>query len=141
MEKVKVGAVGDWLVGKTSLLIAYTENNFPTDHIPRVYDQSEKEIKVTVDGEEVALELWDTVACVDYDRLRALLFYPGTDVFLLCYSVCSVETLKNIHSRWAPEVRLIDNFFGRNSNLLWLQIPSFCGIFRFKNFLFSDSTP
>ncbi|KAL5252927.1 hypothetical protein ACHWQZ_G015625 [Mnemiopsis leidyi] len=105
MEKVKVGAVGDWLVGKTSLLIAYTENNFPTDHIPRVYDQSEKEIKVTVDGEEVALELWDTVACEDYDRLRALLFYPGTDVFLLCYSVCSEETLKNIHSRWAPEIR------------------------------------
>ena len=40
----------------------------------------------------------------DYDRLR-ILSYPGTDVFLLCFSVDCPSSLQNIEERWLPELR------------------------------------
>ena len=39
----------------------------------------------------------------DYDRLRPL-SYPGTDVFLLCYSVSSRASFENL-DRWAHELK------------------------------------
>ena len=38
------------------------------------------------------------------DRLRPL-SYPGTDVFLVCYSVASRTSFENISSKWLPEIR------------------------------------
>lgn len=40
----------------------------------------------------------------DYDRLR-ILSYPGTDVFLLCFSVVCESSLLNVEERWMPELR------------------------------------
>ena len=105
MENVRIGAVGDGGVGKTALLISYTENEFPEGFIPRIYNEDDKEINVMVDGSHVSLELWDTIACEDYERIR-LFSYTGTDVFLMCFSVSSGESLENIVSKWVPEVCL-----------------------------------
>ena len=45
---------------------------------------------MTVLGEEVTLHLWDTAGQEEYARLRTL-SYPGTDVFLLCFSLVSPQ--------------------------------------------------
>ena len=50
------------------------------------------------------LELWDTAGLEDYDTLRPL-SYHDTDVFVLCFSVDSVSSVKNIESRWMPELK------------------------------------
>ena len=34
-----------------------------------------------------------------------MLSYPGTHVFLLCYSVVMPDTMKNLEMKWLPEVR------------------------------------
>ena len=39
----------------------------------------------------------------DYDRLRPL-SYPGTDIFLICFSVVSHASFSNVKSKWWPEV-------------------------------------
>ena len=76
---LKIVAVGDGAVGKTSLLMSYSNNRFPRDYVPTVFDNYSRD--VLVDDQEVQMNLWDTAGQEHYDRLRPLA-YPNTDVFL-----------------------------------------------------------
>mmetsp|Transcript_41674 Transcript_41674/g.36864 ORF Transcript_41674/g.36864 Transcript_41674/m.36864 type:complete len:190 (+) Transcript_41674:77-646(+) len=99
---IKCCVVGDGAVGKTCLLVCYTKNEFPEQYVPTVFDNHST--MVMCDGKVVNLQLWDTAGQEDYDRLRPL-SYPGTQVFLLCYSVISKASYENCENRWMPELR------------------------------------
>ena len=105
MDTVIVVVVGDESVGKTALIISYNFKDFSksSNYIPRVY--SFCSLNLFVDGRPVNLGLWDTIGCdcEVYNRLRPL-SYPHADVFLICYSVSSVESLEHVRSKWIPEV-------------------------------------
>lgn len=100
-ERVKLVIVGDGTVGKTSLLLSYTSNAFPTDYVPTVFDNVC--CSVSVDERVVHLSLFDTAGQEEFSRLRPL-SYPGTDVFLLCFSVAMHASFHNIKNVWWPEV-------------------------------------
>eukprot|EP00938_MAST-03A_sp_MAST-3A-sp1_P000333 g333.t1 len=102
MESVKIVAVGDGAVGKTSMLISYTSGVFPKDYVPTIFDNYVA--NVMVEGTPISLGLWDTAGQEEYDRLRPL-SYPSTDCFLVAYSVDSKTSLKNVESTWVPELR------------------------------------
>jgi len=102
LQSIKLVVVGDGAVGKTCLLIAYTSNRFPQDYVPTVFDNYTAH--VMVEGKTISLGLWDTAGQEDYDKLRPL-SYPSTDVFLLCFSVVSEVSFKNVKARWLREVR------------------------------------
>ena len=101
MRAVKCVLVGDEESGKTSLMRTYSENEFPSENIPRVFDNYSQTI--LVDGRPVSLILTDTNAHDDYDRLRPL-SYPQTDVFLLCFPLNNPVSYDRVRSKWFPEI-------------------------------------
>lgn len=93
--------IGDGATGKTCLLITYTTNAFPQEYVPTVFDNYSA--KVSLDGEEYHLHLWDTAGQDDYDRLRPL-SYPQTDCFVVLFSVDNPGSLHNVEMKWHPEI-------------------------------------
>ncbi|XP_066445270.1 rho-related GTP-binding protein RhoB-like isoform X2 [Eleutherodactylus coqui] len=79
----KLVVVGDTTCGKTCLLTVMLGNEFPIYHLE--------------------LTLWDTAGQV-YDRLRPL-YYPDTDVVLMCFSVDNPDSLESIFKTWMPEMK------------------------------------
>ncbi|CAL1602388.1 unnamed protein product [Knipowitschia caucasica] len=105
--------VGDGAVGKTSLVVSYTTNGYPTEYVPTAFDNFT--VVVVVDGRPVRLQLCDTAGQRwgledgdindELERLRPLC-YQNADVFLLCYSVVRPGSFHNLTQRWLPEIRL-----------------------------------
>ncbi|KAG0165299.1 GTP-binding protein Rho1 [Apophysomyces sp. BC1034] len=105
MSKVirkKLVIVGDGACGKTSLLTVFAHGEFPSGHVPTVFDSFVKDFEV--DGQHIELALWDTAGQEDYDRLRPL-SYPDSDVILISFAVDLPDSLDNITEKWLPEVK------------------------------------
>jgi len=102
MQAIKCVVVGDGAVGKTCMLMSFSNNTFPQEYVPTVFDNYNTAIMV--DDVPYNLGLWDTAGQEEYDRLRALC-YPQTDVFLMCFSVISPSSFENIKIRWWPELQ------------------------------------
>ena len=102
MQNLKVVVVGDGAVGKSCLLMRATQDYFPTEYVPTVFDSYASNF--TVDGAVYNVGLWDTAGQEDYDRLRPLA-YPATDVFLVCFDIANPASFENVTDKWIPEVR------------------------------------
>lgn len=77
MNSTKITIVGDGAVGKTSLLVTYRSNSFPSEYVPTVFDNCV--VEIIVDGKPYSMKLWDTAGQEDYAQLR-----------LLCYGEVSI---------------------------------------------------
>ena len=95
-------------IGKTSLLMSLdnefklAEEHFSNESVPGVHDIVMSE--VAAEDKKVRLSVWDTAGSADYARLRPL-SYPETNVFLVCFSIASQQTLDDIRNIWVPEIR------------------------------------
>ena len=101
MKNIKCVVCGDGEVGKTGMLITFTTGTFPTNYIPTVFDNYAH--NMSVEGAEVTLQLWDTAGQEEYKSLRTL-SYPSTDIFIICFSAVSPDSLQNVKEEWLPEI-------------------------------------
>jgi len=101
-QPLKCVVVGDGGVGKTSLLMSFTAQTFPTEYNPTIFDNFNA--TVTLDDKVYSLALWDTAGQEEYDKMRTV-SYPHTNVFVLCFSLVGLNSFANIKNRWYPELK------------------------------------
>jgi small GTP-binding protein len=101
-DSIKIVVVGDGAVGKTCMIISFAKNTFPEDYVPTV--QENLYIDIDFEGNQIPLGIWDTAGQEEYDKLRPT-SYPGTNVFIVCYSVVAPASLNNVEKKWVPEIR------------------------------------
>ncbi|XP_041350423.1 ras-like GTP-binding protein rhoA [Gigantopelta aegis] len=94
--------VGDANCGKTSLVLAFTNNEFRPELLPTVFDHHT--VELNIDNTQIFVELRDTSGHEDYDKLRSV-SYPNVDVIIMCFAIDNARSLSNILDRWYPEVR------------------------------------
>ncbi|KAK3510867.1 hypothetical protein QTP70_022833, partial [Hemibagrus guttatus] len=99
-ESVLGPQVGDGGVGNTSLIVSYTMNGYPAEHVPTAFDNFT--VTVHVDGRPV--QLCDTAGQDDLECLRPFC-YRDADVFLLYYSIIAQSSFHSVRERWTLEVR------------------------------------
>eukprot|EP00026_Physarum_polycephalum_P008094 Phypoly_transcript_08172.p1 GENE.Phypoly_transcript_08172~~Phypoly_transcript_08172.p1 ORF type:complete len:364 (+),score=34.31 Phypoly_transcript_08172:80-1171(+) len=108
-KHVKIVVVGDYHVGKTSLLKCFLDSECPPAPAkPNSWELSiEPQINHTirVDGALVTLDLRDaSMFDQEYTRRLRPLSYPGADAVLMVYSVDRYETFSSIDTKWEPEI-------------------------------------
>lgn len=102
-REYKCVVVGDGGVGKTSMLIRYVNDDFLTEYMPTCFDSYS--VPLDLGDRQGTLILADTAGQETYDRLRTLSYY-NTDVFIVCFSITSIDSFINVRSRWVPELQV-----------------------------------
>ena len=91
---VKIVAIGDSGVGKTSVIQMFEHSRFTDNFKPTIgADFSNKEI--TIDGKIVTLQIWDTAGQERYQSLGTA-FYRGADCAFLMYDITNSWSFDNI---------------------------------------------
>ncbi|CAD8106791.1 unnamed protein product [Paramecium sonneborni] len=101
-QQIKVVVIGDSSVGKTSILLTYTQDRFPIDYVPTVFENYSNVI--SVDNTQVQLTLWDTAGQESYERLR-MISYQAANAFVIVFSVIDLQSFENIWIKWLPELQ------------------------------------
>ncbi|KAG2381696.1 hypothetical protein C9374_006080 [Naegleria lovaniensis] len=101
-NSLKIIVVGDASVGKTCMLISYSNNEFPTEYNPTVFDNYTA--NVVYKEKTVTLGLWDTAGTDEYDQLRPL-SYPDTHIFVIVFDVTNKDSLESVTKKWVPEIK------------------------------------
>ena len=92
---IKIVAIGDSGVGKTSLIQMFENCKFTESFKPTIgADFSNKEIR-TASGALVTLQIWDTAGQERYQSLGTA-FYRGADCCLLVYDLTNKQSFEHI---------------------------------------------
>ncbi|KNE60906.1 small GTP-binding protein domain [Allomyces macrogynus ATCC 38327] len=110
---IKLILIGDSGTGKSSLLVAYTEQRFvgPDEAVATV-GVDFRLVKKVIDGKATKAYIWDTAG---QERFRTLTssFYRGASVVFVVFDVTERESFENLDS-WFTEVR---QYCGKNGVL------------------------
>ena len=97
----KIVVVGDYGVGKTSLLNRYIDMKFVEDYLPTLgVNMLRKEM--TYKNSKIKLMFWDIAGQELYASVREQ-FYEGTQGAMLVYDVTRPESFANIE-KWHKEI-------------------------------------
>ncbi|KAM7535276.1 hypothetical protein Aperf_G00000099761 [Anoplocephala perfoliata] len=98
---IKCILIGESGVGKTSLVVSYTKDDYPVQHEPTAFDTYVVDLRV--ENRQVDLQICDSGGAPGVRSLRELA-YLDVHVVILCFSVVQPETLWALRDRWLPEL-------------------------------------
>ncbi len=99
---VKVVIVGDWGVGKTSLIRRFAENKFDYDYKPSIGVNIVTKV-VDVKGRKLKLQIFDTGGQERLQPLRKR-YYTGANAVIFVFDITRASSAAAIESKWLDEV-------------------------------------
>ena len=105
-ESIKVVLIGESGVGKTSILIRYSSNEFKSNQLPTISANFISKTVILDDDNNtgVKFEIWDTAGQEKY-RSLAILFYKNAGVCVFVYAITRKSSFKALKSFWINEVK------------------------------------
>ena len=106
--RLKLLIIGDSSVGKTSILLNYTDNYFPESHVATI--GVEYKVKELIkDNYKITLQIWDTAG---QERFRSITksFFRNTNGILFVYDITNRKSFQNV-KEWIKDSEMHDSGF------------------------------
>ena len=94
---LKIVVLGDSDVGKTSILMRYTQGKTPANMKPTIGADFQKK-EVVVNNTIVTVQIWDTAGQEKYQSI-GYAFYRGADCCALCFDLTRNQTFEHL-TKW-----------------------------------------
>lgn len=106
---IRLACLGGAGVGKTSITVRFTQNNFESEYDPTIEDTYKHEMNL--DGNPISLVILDTAGQEEYSVMRDT-HYQNTDGFLLVYDVTNEASLQGItkYSKKILQIKEAESF-------------------------------
>ena len=105
---IKVLTLGDATVGKSSIVIRYSDNKFSETLLSTIGVDSKRKI-VKINGEKVRVSIWDTAGQEKFQNIVKQ-YYKGANGVLLIYDIAEKKSFKNLDF-WIRDLKEnADNF-------------------------------
>lgn len=99
---VKLLILGDGKVGKTSILLRFTEDYFPTSHIQTLGIDFKLKLQ-TIDGKMYKFQVWDTAGQERFRKLTTA-YYKNAKGIILAFDVTRRESFEMV-TFWMSEIK------------------------------------
>ncbi|HUY01129.1 MAG TPA: Rab family GTPase [Candidatus Deferrimicrobium sp.] len=114
--KWKVITIGEPTVGKTTLMLQYTERKFHELYIPTVGVQvSVKQVPIKIEKTKekklIELNIWDVAGHIKFQNIRKV-FYEGAHAFLLLYDLTNKASYDGISYWYEDLTKIIGKQYG-----------------------------
>lgn len=106
-QKVRIVLVGDSHVGKTSILMSFADNNFPSQHLPTI-GVDFRFRRIQVNGQSVKLQIWDTAGQERFNSITSS-YYRGSDIVCLVYDISQRTTFQNLEGWYRNAKSMLGN--------------------------------
>eukprot|EP01121_Diplochlamys_sp_Union-15-3_P017258 TRINITY_DN603_c0_g1_i1.p1 TRINITY_DN603_c0_g1~~TRINITY_DN603_c0_g1_i1.p1 ORF type:complete len:191 (-),score=19.59 TRINITY_DN603_c0_g1_i1:19-591(-) len=97
----KLLIIGDSNVGKSSLLLRFTENNF-TESIKNTVGVDFKIRTVSIQGRIIKLQIWDTAGQEKFRTITAN-YYRGSHGVIIVFDLSNIESFEHVQ-HWLSEI-------------------------------------
>jgi small GTP-binding protein len=94
----KICVLGDFAVGKTSMIRRYVLDEFDDRYITTLGTKITKKT-ISLDGRELTFQIWDIVGNIKFTKIQGQ-YYQGSDGAFIIFDVTRRDTFDNV-SKWA----------------------------------------
>lgn len=106
---------GDQTVGKTSLILRYTDNAFKRTYLPTIGVNITEKSAIAKNA-QAKLVLWDIAGQIKFDKMRKY-FYQGADGVFLIFDLTNQESFENVR-KWFNDITSSLNIDGKVSGFM-----------------------